>query len=257
MTASIGPPPVATEWRLQHVRITAFHLNSQLPNDIEAWWFAAFDKQPERIEHKPQENARLFAGRVQHGRLTCQSVPGRTDFILEHEDAPGATNSSPWPAHQPNSYQDTMSYLVNVACTWLQNGQSTYRLAVAPVLLSPSPDLHTAHATLSGFLPKIEFTGIVTPDFTLRVNRTRQAVSLPEIAVNRLATWSVAQAQQFAIAPDIAEFRVSPVDYAAQLELDVNTRTVPETRFSTSEASVMLKELRDMACEIAQEGDGP
>ena len=253
--------PVATrivvEWLALHTRITAFHPDEIVFTNLTNWWQNTFDEQPARTESKPRENSELVSGRVSHWQLTANARPGRTDFVLEPNGEVNTESNPVWPVPATGTYRQTMEELAIPVEGWLKVVPQVYRLAVGALLLSPGPGLDAVHSTLSSFLPEVKLNGLSTPDFIFRVNRVRSATNISGVAINRLATWSIAQGQSVAISPNRAEPEAGPVQYAAHLELDINTRTEPNSAFTTAATPAIFKQLMDMAIEIAEQGDTP
>jgi hypothetical protein len=100
-------------------------------------------------------------------------------------------------------------------------------------------------------------------DFLYRVNRRRDSAVLPDLSINRLATWSVGQfvlEVQERVLGEVREDVEAPVarteTYACILELDINTVPAPEIRvLPGQELPRLFGELVDLGIEIATHGD--
>lgn len=110
---------------------------------------------------------------------------------------------------------------------------------------------------LDGFLPNLNLRGLATPDFTFRVNRARTSKNQAEVLINRLPTWSIAQGQNVTVVPNQPGPHTGPVQYAAALELDINTDPAHSGEFNKGASAAIFDELADLAIEIAEEGDQP
>ena len=258
MQDPISTPPIVVEWLGVQARITVFHPDEALARGLSEWWGNAFGEPPEKIETKPREHSQLVSGTVAYGQLAINAGQGRTDFILG-PNSEALTESNPiWPVPAIGSYRQMMNNMTEPVGKWLESSPPVYRLAVGARLLAPGPELDAVHSVLSVFLPELNLRGLATPDFTFRVNRARSATSSPGVLINRLATWSIAEGQSVAIAPNRPLPPATRVQYAAHLELDINTRpNDPGERFGINTSLPILDELIGFAIEIAEQGDKP
>ena len=247
------------KWVALQTRVTAFHPDGWKEEQLREWWEEEFTESPERTESKPRENSELVGGHLSKGHLIANASPGRTDFVLEPRKDPANEPSSEWPA-AAKTYQEALENSLELVDSWLSTDIQVNRLAVGAILILPCPDLNEVYGKLSKSLPGIDFSGSQsTPDFQFRINRVRKASeSSCGITINRLATWSVAQMHRVTIAAGVAEPQTNSVlQYAVQLELDINTRPEADKCFSAEKRSHILKELKKMAVEIAAEGHTP
>ena len=241
-------------WRTAQSRITTFHANESIMDDWSEWWRQTFDQEPARTETRPHEQIHSVTGPVDHGIMIVTARPGRTDFLLQPNNELGTDIA---PSHASISFWQIASSVTTPTRAWIQSQKQLYRLALGAVLLSPGPDLETAYLKLSALLPKVDLTGITEPDFTYRVNRPRDSVARPGIPINRVTTWGIAQGQNVAFTPGVQSPQTSPIQYAAHLELDINTRTSPDQVFDPATSSALLDELLQLGHEIATTGDQP
>ena len=249
--------PIRVEWLTVQARITVFHQGPTSADALNTWWDRAFTSPPLRTETRPQENVQLVSGATGHGQLTASARPGRVDFILDLNDDGPMESQSVWPVPATGNYRETAKSMADPVHKWLTDSPPAYRLAVGARLLAPGPEIVDVHSTLDGFLPNLNLRGLATPDFTLRVNRTRLSTNQPEVLINRLSTWSIAQGQNVAISPNRPPPQPLPVQYAAHLELDINTSLANGEEFSDGISGIILDELVDLAIEIAEKGDQP
>ena len=237
-------------------RLTTFHIDESDMPSIAEWWHSVFGENPERVEYKQREQTVQVSGNLPDGQLTVNSSPGRTDFILDQQ----RTNQ-----HQqrrlvslgdralPASHQEHRKSRKN----WLGTTTPVYRLALGAVLLLPAQDLHSVYQVLTKLLPGFRLEGISTPDFLYRVNRQRVSTQVPDVLINSLVAWSTAQGQSITIPAGRGEPRPGPIQYAAHLELDINSGTGEETLLNPEMSQALLHELIELGNEITNEGDKP
>ena len=248
---------IVVEWLALQTRITTFHPQGVEVGDLVGWWSATLGESPEVTESRPREQSVRLSGALGNGLLTVNNLPGRTDFVMEPTGEGTGIGNPDWPVLAMGSYRDAASSLVDPVKTWIMTGAPVYRLALGALLLLPAADLRSVYQSLSDFLPTISLDGISTPDFLFRINRARASVREPSVLINRLAGWSTAQGQGISISGDRGELTTGPVQYAAHLELDINTHTADGQRFDQSLSVDLLDELVDLGYEIAHEGDKP
>lgn len=242
-------------WHPVQSRITTFQPDDAMMDDWAQWWRQTFNDEPLQTETRPREQLRSVNGPVDHGIMVITDRPGRTDFVLQpHAGQPNAPLS---PSDPTTPYSEIVNSIANPIKGWLQSRSTIYRLAVGAVLLSPSPDIHAVYAKLSTLLHSVELDGLTEPDFLYRVNRPRESVSLPGTYINRVTTWAIAQGQDAAFVPGVQSPQTSPIQYAAQLDLDINTRAEPSQVFEAATSIAILDELLRIGEEIAAQGEKP
>jgi hypothetical protein len=247
--------PGSAEWLALQTRLTTFHTEGADAPDLVSWWQEAFGSEPERAESRHTEQSFQVSGPLAGNQLTVDSSPGRTDFVLEPGGVPVRTINADWSVPSTGLHYEATGAMVEPVGHWLKTGAPVHRLALGALLLMPSKDLISVYRLLSNFLPGINLDGVSTPDFLFRVNRPRNSRRRPDTIINRLAAWSTAHGQSITIGADQRQLTTGPVQYAAHLELDINTQTRRETSFRPEISFELLQELIELATEIAEQGD--
>lgn len=248
---------IVVEWLALQTRITTFHPQGVEVGDLVKWWAAALGEPPEVTENRPREQSVRLSGAVGNGLLTVNNLPGRTDFVMDPSGGGLGIGNPGWPVLAMGTYLEAASSLAGSVKAWILSEAPVYRLALGALLLLPAADLRSVYHSLSGFLPPIPLEGVSTPDFLFRINRVRTSAHEPTVLINRLAAWSTAQGQGITISGDRGELTTGPVQYAAHLELDINTQSADGQQFDPSLSVDLLDELVDLGAEMAHEGDRP
>ena len=251
--------PSIEDWLALQARLTSFHASDEKVerSNIADWWSNAFGDKPERIEEKPREGALQLTGDVPQGQLTVYNSTTRTDFILEPTSEQVKANSADWPVLALGPYWQAIEGIAEPVKGWLDIAPPAYRLALGAILLLPAPSLDSVYRVLGELLPGLNLNGISTPDFLYRINRQRSSRQLPCVVINRLAAWSTAQGQNITITAGSGQPRPGPMQYAAHLELDINSSTEEEHQVDAETAQALLQELIELGAEITKEGDKP
>ena len=253
------PRPSIEDWLVLQARLTSFHASDDDSGrtKIAEWWSSAFGDKPERIEEKPREGALQLTGDMPQGQLTVYNSPSRTDFILEPTSEQVRASSTDWPVLALGPYWQAIEGIADPVKKWLDAAPPAYRLALGATLLLPATSLDSVYRVLGGLLPGFNLDGISTPDFLYRINRQRTSTQLPCVVINRLAAWSTAQGQNITITAGSGQPRPGPMQYAAHLELDINSSTEEEHQLDAETAQALLQELIELGAEITKEGDKP
>ncbi|MXZ25081.1 MAG: hypothetical protein F4Y80_09505 [Caldilineaceae bacterium SB0665_bin_21] len=258
MTDNTPQNETTLNWSVLQTRVTAFHPDDWIAENLSDWWFTEFNQLPDRTETMPRENSTLIRGSIDIGQLRAVASPGRTDFILQpHNGAVAATDPST--PSMGTSYQPILEKSLDFAGTWLSKAMQVNRLAIGAILILPFTDLKEVYGTLSHILPVENFDGSEnTPDFQYRINRVRPIDQPLATTINRLATWSVVESFRVAINPGKLEPQTNLVrGNSLQLELDINTRPEISIVFPPNSRLGVLRKLKEMAVEIAEQGDMP
>ena len=147
-----------------------------------------------------------------------------------------------------------------LASGWLKVGPDVTRLAFGLVLVIPATGLSDAHGKLSSMLAGINFDLSGATDLLYQINRRRPSQQSGGIAINRISRWSVSQSNTVEFAVDVVgnpapATRVSDVQFASRLELDINTVGRSPSAISKDSATKLFNELIQFGIEIAEKGD--
>jgi len=247
-----------SDWLLWTARITAFPMAEE-EVDFTSWWLELTDTLPETQVRKPAEGKFREEGPFQAGKLILSVSPGRIDFAFEPSEHSFAEEHGV-PSVGP--IEEILPSFVQLGETLLRldSFPGVNRLAFAPSLLLPVEDRVTGYAQLDTFLPSVQLDSENSRDFIYRINRPRSsATAIEGLAVNRVATWSVAVFQMASFVAPIAGPARKPVlaepRYACRLDLDVNTCGEFEHMLPSDRIVEILLELVETAKEICARGD--
>ena len=257
MTTTPDAPQPNIKWLAQQLRITVFHSAANLGDRIHGYWTEAFGSMPQQDETRNLEGVRVLGGQVGGMQWAMNLRPDRTD-ILAQPNVPATENPGVWIAFEGTERQ-AIERLVDPGHRLIDLISGINRLAVGTSLVAPGPDLPGAYAKLRLALPGLNAEPPNTADFLFRNNRRRQSKHSSSLSINRVATWSIAQGQTVSYSSTRggrASADASIVEYAANLQLDINTVHVDASRQIPAEkAKDILTELVEMATEIAHRGD--
>ena len=250
-------PHEMDEWLALQTRLTTFHPEGRDVLDLMSWWREAFGSDPDHTESNRSEQSFQVRGQLSGNQLTVDGSPGRTDFVLEPGGEAVRTIHADWAVPAIGFYHEATGAMAVPVGNWLKTGVPVHRLALGALLLMPSQDLGSVYRLLSHFLPGVNLNGVATPDFLFRVNRPRESTRRPDTIINRLAAWSTAHGQSITIGAGEGQLTTGPVQYAAHLELDINTQTGRDFPFELDVSVELVHELIELANEIAERGDKP
>ena len=247
------------EWHTVQSRVTIFYSGNSVMDSISDWWRNTFTEPLLRDETRNLEGTRVIGGLVNNRQWTTSFSQSRIDCILQPKNAtpqPGAV----WQMQPASgSYSQIIHDMTDPVRKLLDQVSNINRLAVGSTLLTPGPSLHETYTVLASYLPGILLDQVDAPDFTFRINRRRTSTKSPTLIINRLATWSIVQGQSVEIAASSGgqTSQSNAVQYAANLELDINTAPVAPRSIPRDRSRALLDELIELAIEITDKGDVP
>ena len=137
------------------------------------------------------------------------------------------------------------------------------RFAFTGLMIQEAGSHNDAYCLLQQYLPKVQIDPEST-DFNYRINRrVRSATAAFDLPINRLATWSAAKFSVSARAflpggeTEGVPVQVSPTQYAAIVQFDVNTDAERLEELPHDDLERLLNELIEFATAIASRGDVP
>jgi hypothetical protein len=155
--------------------------------------------------------------------------------------------------------EDVLTVLQKALGLTLELAPIVSRLAFGVSLIRQVPDPQLALQQLSKYLPDLNLNSMEGSDFIHQVNRRRLSSTVPNAQINRLARWSVARVGAIHVrmgAPGQPQIRANDAGVARHLILDVNT-TTSTSAVSPQRVPALLKELEELAGELARKGDVP
>lgn len=254
---SQSPPKPSIGWQIVQSRVTVFRSGDVSTNSLSDWWEDAFKGVPLlRDETRHLEGVRSLGGVVDDVMWTANAGPERTDFILQpNNNTPPQPNTVWGQSTVAGPHYEVALNMVDPIHKYLEKVGRVNRLAFGAVLVAPGPSLDTVIAALSGVLPQLELDRLQTPDFVFRINRRRQSRNSPTLTINRLFTWSIAQGQTVTLAAGPQPSQSHSIQYAANVELDINTVPVTSRDIPVEKSVAILDELVELGLEIVEKGD--
>jgi hypothetical protein len=254
---SESTPKPSIGWQAVQSRVTVFHSGDASTSNLSDWWKDAFGAIPLlRDETRHLEGVRSVGGVVNDTMWTANAGSERTDFILQPNNNMPPEPGTVWGQSTVAGPHHTVAHSMGIPIhKYLAEASRVNRLAFGAVFVAPGPSLDAVIATLSGVLPQLGLDGLKTPDFVFRINRRRQSRHSPAVTINRLFTWSIAQGQTVTLAAGPQPSQSHSIQYAANVELDINTVPVTPRGIPVEKSVVILDELVDLALEIVEKGD--
>jgi len=256
---SEGTPsrPHIDAWQVHELRAIFFPTLDALPLGSQAgWWQAVVDGQPERIEDRPNVPLHVEEGSCCGGVLTLSAQADRVDWVLAPavgslEGLEAMPKIGPFPAVRDD-------FLATIS-RWVPSAPDCRRVALTARLLLPVPSRQAGYRLLAAYLPFAPDPDSST-DLRYQINRQRESHIQPGLLINRLQNWAVAFFRKSA-APVAGRLRVPEVvlheSWSIALEADVNTDAESWDKLPLERIPGLMKELADLATELALEGDRP
>jgi hypothetical protein len=243
-------------WQAGQFRLTLFATPEATPLHPEGWWEAVTGETPERIETRPKVGQHLEDGFFLEGQLTLSVAANRIDWVVEPvidldkklEDMPAI-----------GPFVPVRDAFMERILTWIPVAPSCFRLAFGGRLLLPLSSREEGYHLLAAYLPFAPDPAH-SSDLRYEINRHRPSRVQPGLILNRLQAWSVPRFQT-AMSPAGPRFAVTkvigPERFAISLEPDVNTDADFVEALPRERTADLVKELVDLAGELASEGDCP
>lgn len=241
-----------SEWEVETVRMTAF--SHSVSSEVKfATWEDLVGTPPENIIDKPRQGIRQEEGSYENGGLILKAELGRVDLIYAAKIGDEHIFSSTGNFSEATSNLATLiERIFSGDCPPLK------RIAFGAILNLSVADKKTGYEQLSPYLPSVQIDPDGSRDFLYRINRPKDSLfEIPNLTVNRLATWSVAslQSSQFVVRADSTDASRSPLIYACRLELDINTSADYDDVLPSEGLVSIIDELINQGKEIITHGD--
>jgi hypothetical protein len=253
MSRNAGSPPDASVWQAQNLRLIVFPVDAQLPLQRD-WWRELTGNEPDTALRKRME--REEGGLYEGVQLIVSLDPLRIQWTAA---APIDPQNLPEQTPLLGAFLEKREWFRNLMDRWLTMCPPVKRVAFLGTLFQRVSSHDEGYARLDQYLPHVE----VHPDssdFMYRVNRRRPSrLGIPDLAINRLCTWSVAKITTdlaALIPPGVRRAVERSEEYYCALELDVNTiHEYPGSQLPQDRLVAILHELIDLATEVATRGD--
>ena len=236
--AETQPDPAV--WRTQHLRLTAFPETEEPLLLVRDWWQAIVGGPPLREITNPQGGTVELVGVYRDAPLGMEAQRGRVDI-----QRPYAVGEQP-PDTLP-LFGEALTAFADLATRWLKHdtSPSVHRLALGVNALRLVPGVEDCRSTLDAYLPTVDMQRTAPVGFLYQVNRRCTSQAESDLAVNRIAKWTV---HQFRMPP-------SGSPYGIELELDMNS--APGHAGRLDQAVTLFDEFAHHAERFALEGDQP
>jgi hypothetical protein len=251
-------------WQVRQLRITLFATPDALPLQPQGWWEAVTGVKPERIEDKPRAAQHREEGPFLDGQLTLSVAANRIDWGLETlvdleeglENMPGIGPFVP--------VRDEFTARV---LTWIHLAPPCHRLAFGGWLFLPVSGGQEGYRRLAAYLPFAPDPD-GSRDLRYQINRPRPSSIQPRLKINRLQVWSISRSRSLVVPAGIPvpltkvaggeRFEVAGSErFAVSFEPDVNTDADFLEELPKERIAALVRELVDLASELAAEGDRP
>ena len=249
--------PIAA-WAAESLRLTAF--STQLsPVEDAGWWQSLMGGPPEVEVVRHRESGRRVEGAFEHGQLVIQTSPGRVDLHTIPSPEQGAASGFP----KIGKFEQVLRAFDGVINRWLtfDSCPDIQRIAFGAVLLSQVDSRVSGYHQLAAYLPAVTIDAEHSTDLLYQINRPRHStVEIPDLKVNRLSKWSVAQLVTAGLVLEptrILHPSTSPSYLACRLELDINTAAERRDPLPREALPRIFGELVELGNQIVIAGDIP
>lgn len=235
-------------WRALSIRVTIFP-TPRSPDWYLQWADVVGAGEPEGRTTPVQrvETAPFGVGRIQ----LRQQLPPKVDLVYLPSTSPDA--AAPTPDVGP--FEDAFVAFLEPATRLLNAPLPVTRLAIGTQLSRTVANVQEANEILAGHIRNTRFDLGGASDFLYQINRPRESRILPGLVLNRLVKWQTVQWRVLTLEPGSGRQYEEPRDFAAVLELDLNTQGERETPLPAALLPSLLDELKTFAREIAEQGD--
>ncbi len=235
------------EWLAESLRMTAMLKADSDPAEISSWWGRVMPEPPEQSVRRPTYSD---VGSFGKGRITLNVNPLRVDWLYTPTPAPLGEDGF----LNVGGLKDAIGEFRPVMARWLGLSPAIARLAFGAVLWRPVKDKVDGYKTIAAYLPAITLDGNKSSDFLYQINRPRKS-KVPNLEINRLSKWGVAQVQSMIVSGTGAV--LGPAHHGCRLELDINTSPDYQELLPQQEVQGILDQLVALSVEISEKGDLP
>ncbi len=246
-------------WDTESLRLTAFPIPTSPIEDV-GWWESLMGEPPEVEAVRPREGGKRTEGAFEQGKLVIQTSPARIDLQMIPSLGEGAPSAG---FLTIGNFEQILERFTEVINRWLNldSCPDIQRIAFGAVLLSPVDSRVSGYRQLEAYLPSLTIDLEHSADLFYQINRPRDsATGIPNLKINRLSKWSVAQISTggLVIQPTrilYHDMRQGPL--ACRLELDVSTDAERGEPLPREVVPNVWQELLNLGREIVVDGDQP
>lgn len=231
--------PDTAIWRTTLLRLTVLPETGEPLLLVRDWWNAIAGAPPFRVMEDPQGGTVELLGTHQDAVLNMQAERGRVDIRR-----PYAVGEQPPDTLPPLG--EALTSFTELAAGWFKSDASPpiRRLALGADVLRLLPGAEDCRSVLDACLPTVDMQRTEPMGFLFQVNRRCTSKTESNLAVNRIAKWSVHQ--------------IRPMQgrtYGIELEMDFNSDADHTSRLVDPVA--LFEEFTHHAERFAREGDQP
>jgi len=247
--------PIAA-WEAESLRLTAFPIPAAPVEDV-GWWESLMGEPPEVEVVRRREGGKRMEGAFEHGRLVIQTSPSRIDLLTILSPEQEATSGF----LKIGKFEQILGRFDEVMNRWLtlDSCPDIQRIAFGAVLLSPVDSKVSGYRQLAAYLPSVTIDPEHSTDLFYQINHPREsATGIPDLKINRLSKWSVAQLSTvgLVVEPTRISYHDVPQSYlACRLELDINTAAERREPLPRETVSNVWQELLNLGREIVIDGE--
>lgn len=248
-------------WIAESFRATFFSAVTPRPAAKEWWIEVAGSAAESLVVNEGPPGYASASGQIERDvvllQLMCQ--PGRIDWNYQIAMKPEPDGS--FVLARQVSVEESIDSFLEMISRWIPRAPSCNRVALGCAARVPVATKEEGYRVLQSFLPAIQIDPIGSSDISYQVNRPRQSKSFAfPLSINRLSQWGVASVfmRAQATAPDQTNIQIAASSgLFAKVQIDINTPAENDHIFTQDEMRSVIRELRDLAVEILQNGDCP
>lgn len=192
------------------------------PSPATPMWSDVFEGQPEDIIQRQAQGIVQEATQYPGKKTTITQQMGKIDIRYQAELGGDATG----PVDPPilGKFPDVAEEFLKAPLRWLAVGPDFKRLAFGIILGIPFRDTQSVLEFLDSQIGEVKFPRTLK-EATWKVNDPTTASSVPNLAMNRIASWNLQTAAMVQIDGATAVVAPTSVVYRAKLDLDLSTAT--------------------------------
>jgi hypothetical protein len=252
--------PELSAWQAESLRLTAFPAGIATPQQLAAWkgWDATLGSPPANSASRERGQQILEDGEFGGGWLSLARQTVRVDWVLQAKAMPDQSTET-FPS--VGAFIEVLPPFRDAMARWLAGAPPLNRLAFGAVLNLPVDSRETGYRIISPLLP-LRLDVANSRDFLYQINRPRlsSTAGVERLEINRLSRWMVsllARANLRISDAQVQVFGKEAVTSACRVELDINSSGERLEALPGGAYDGLLRELVDMASEIASKGDVP
>ncbi len=249
-------------WKVETLRLTVF-TNTVLDVEPIKWWEGVTGDRSESKTIQPRLNSLHEMGRIKDGlcNLSLEVQPSRIDWVFAAYVSQPVLQDFPTFAELPRA----LDLFHEVLDKWIAECPPAQRLAFGMVLIEGTNDKKSSYEELRRFLPAVKLDADNSSDFLYQINRKRASkTGIRNLNINRLSKWSAVKLSGMMLQLGTAEGQPAAKILQAgkelngcRVELDINTAPDFEGVLPKESLQPVVKELIELAAEIAATGDTP